>query len=51
MTILISGITLCGTSVPSNVIYGLIVMGLGLAIIHYARKKDTGRTVSKPICK
>jgi hypothetical protein len=49
--ILVSGVTLCGTSVERNVIYGLFVMVLGLVIIHYARKKEAKRIVNKPIFK
>ena len=49
--ILVSGVSLCGTSVERNVVYGLIVMGLGLAIIHYARKKEAKKIVNKPIFK
>jgi hypothetical protein len=37
--ILAAGVFLCGTSVESNVIYGLIAMIAGAGIIYIARNK------------
>jgi hypothetical protein len=46
--ILFIGVIFCGTSVATNVVYGLAIMGLGLGLIYSARKKEAKKPVIKP---